>query len=459
MLQKPTRPSHCTRASGQPAWSAQGPTSSMPTFVWRSVSPPQEVGTAGSPTQEPTCRQAHRNADLATRGPHHTGGRIWYGVQQTKVTPTASQTSIHCQQHSASHGRSPRTATSQIHRFSQGWNGTSERAQWASPCRRSTNTWRPSRSGRHKPNARTRSSRCRDSTVSCYIAPWLYHEDAHTLPAWRPCSGYAVTVLSYHTTPFSPYAKTWNGGLTPYSNPSSTVPSPTPSGSQTSPLSLTQAWASASQSPWVTAGVPGDSSPDGAPLEACGTSGGLRQSASNYLSSASPALRAWTEASSFKATTPESSRAGATSAAETPPSTSYSDKYSTTYTAPATPTASTSPMSLALATPPTDPLAAYTRLRLSSFLPYQPLPASASFSSTPLSPSHPSSSDSTAMACTQRPQPNALTRYWTTLGPSNSERPMTSSNGGFAATDTGVSQTVTSRFDGLAPLPSSVSTR
>jgi len=265
-----------------------------------------------------------------------------------------------------------------------------------------------------------------------------------------------VTVLSCHTSPSDLYAQILSGGLTSYDSHDSTGRSPTLASSSTSPPSLTPALASASRSPWETTGVRGDSYQAGKPKEESATLVGQKQWASSSSPSASPALEVWTRAIDFSVTTPASWRGGETGAAETAVSTRSSSRYSSTSIEPGIPSVSTLHTFPAPAILQTGPLEEYTRRVLCSF-PQSRFPSDSTVSSSTQSnpPPH-TRSDYSVKESTQPQLPSPLTTYWDALAPSNSVRPTRFLTGTSATTAVGTSQ-ITSHFDGLIPLSSSIS--
>ena len=93
--------------------------------------------------------------------------------------------------------------------------------------------------------------------VSYYMLPWLFLQDVHTLPIWKPCFQNSITVLSCHTPHPAILLTTSKGGQ----NASNAQPSPEASLAhfllQTSMLSWTPAQVSVLASQLETNGLPG----------------------------------------------------------------------------------------------------------------------------------------------------------------------------------------------------------
>lgn len=116
---------------------------------------------------------------------------------------------------------------------------------------------------------------------SCYTPPWLTLMDDHTSPAWKPCLEFSMTILTFHGPHPDKSLLTLTGGPLNSPNQPSEEVSQQHTRFTTSLLSWMQAQARVSQLSLEQDGGCGDSSQDG--TRTAGTSGGLRQWASNSL--------------------------------------------------------------------------------------------------------------------------------------------------------------------------------
>ena len=272
----------------------------------------------------PDRTEESRNLTRTWLSPYETSPKI-----ETTATLMTCRMSITYPTNWVYPGNAPRILTSVRPFPSLASSGILKKGQSHCDRKRRTNIFSRSRSG--KSRGHTHWERSRNFMGNCVMPPWLTQMEDPTSPTWKPCSGYFMTVLTFHAPHPGNFPTTSIGGQPNSPNPLLDETSQRHTRSMISLLSQTQVQALASRLSSEHAGGHGTSFQDGTQIRE--TSDGPKQWVLN--SSREPShdsIQPTTKnTSKFMETTRESWKAGKEAVVETLASTRFSNVLRNSY--------------------------------------------------------------------------------------------------------------------------------